>query len=130
MAQVSLGLDIGSYSIKVAQLAKQRDNFVISGLGYTLIKDSGSANLAPAIKEALRQLKVATRKVNATIFSQGAVVRYVSLPLMGQKELTQAMDFEMERYVPFKPSDAFADYQILKEDPVTRNMKVLMVAAI
>jgi type IV pilus assembly protein PilM len=48
---------------------------------------------------------------------------------MSQEELNKAMNFEIERYAPFKKEETVSDFQILKEDVDKKSLKVLLVVA-
>lgn len=123
-----MGLDIGSFNVKVAELKKEKDSFRLKGLGYSQLNGNQPRDFSEAIKKACEEAKISIKKVNASIFPQGTIVRYLLLPYMNAEELNKAMDFEIERYVPFGKDEVISDYQVLKEDPVKKNMQILLVA--
>lgn len=125
----AVGVDIGNHSVKVCQIHKDGDRFRISGIGYSEIDVLNPKGTVEAIKSACRQAAISVKKVNASVFPEGVIVRYLLLPLMSEEELRRAMSFEIERYVPFDSEQGISDYQVLKVDEEKKNIKVLMVAA-
>ncbi len=126
---VAVGLDIGNFAVKVTELQKQGDRFILKGLGFSPVKSRDSNSLVAAIQNAVKEARLGTKKVNASIFPEGVIVRYLLLPSMTSDELSKAMNFEIERYAPFKKEEIVSDFQILKEDQDKKNMKVLLVVA-
>ncbi len=124
-----VGLDIGNFSVKVAELQKQSNKFSLKGLGVSQIASKDNQGLVAAIQNAVKEAKLSTKKINASISPEGVIVRYLLLPSMSSEELNNAMNFEIERYAPFKKEDTVSDFQVLKEDAEKKNMKVLLVVA-
>ena len=124
-----VGLDIGNFNVKAAQLKKDGDKFNLSGLGFCRVNSKDRKDVIEAIKKTVDEVKITTKKINASIFPEGVIVRYLLLPNMSTEELNKAMNFEIERYVPFKKEEVVSDYLILGEDTSKKNMKVLLVAA-
>lgn len=128
-SEIAIGVDVGNFAVKVAQISRQDQDITLEGFGYCKINQSKLDGVAEAIKSACAEAKLAGRKVNTAINSEGAIVRYLMLPEMNQDDLKRAMEFEVERYVPFDKKDVISDYLILNEKADTKNMKVLLVAA-
>ncbi|MFC1704126.1 type IV pilus assembly protein PilM [Candidatus Omnitrophota bacterium] len=128
-AEPIIGLDIGNHNIKVVELDNTGENYLLKGIGCASIASQEPAALITAIKEACSEAKVSAKKVNTSIFSEGAILRYLLLPEMTGDELQKAMRYEIERYVPFGKEEVVSDYQILKQDAGKKNMKILLVAA-
>lgn len=126
---ISVGLDIGNFSVKVTELHKQADKFMLKNLGFVPLSSKDSNSLITAIKKVVEEAKISTKKVNASIFPEGVIVRYLLLPSMTPEELKKAISFEVERYAPFSKEEIVSDFQILKEDTDKKNMKVLLVVA-
>jgi len=126
---VSVGLDIGSHSVKVSEIKQVKDTFSLNGLGYGQLSGSEPKEISDTIKKVCDEAKISSKKVNASIFPEGTIVRYLLLPNMSPEELDKAMNFEIERYIPFGKEPVVSDYQVLKEDPAKKNMQILLVAA-
>ncbi|HOW35914.1 MAG TPA: type IV pilus assembly protein PilM [Candidatus Omnitrophota bacterium] len=127
--EISLGVDIGNFSVKVAQLSSKDNKFTLEGFGYSKINTAKTDGVLEALKSACAEAKLSERRAVVAVPSQGVIVRYLMLPTMGEEELRKAMEFEIERYVPFDRKDVASDYLVIKENSDSRNMKVLLVAA-
>lgn len=136
------GLDIGHGSLKVMQvsenLTKQqgkptdqnaKSDHVARIIGY------GTANFDKAVmddgvitepevvaKAALELFKhhligdITTRRVAMTIPSYRTYTRSISLPLLKNKELAEAVHAEAEQYIPVSLSDLYLDYSVIRHD--------------
>ncbi len=128
-SEVATGVDIGNFAVKVVQLSRKDDTVTMDGFGFAKIDHSRPDGAVEALKTACLEAKITNKKVNASINSEGAIVRYLMLPEMSGDDLGKAMEFEIERYVPFDKKDVISDYLVLKERLDTKNLKVLLVAA-
>src|SRR3989344_6162793 len=126
--EVATGVDVGNFSVKVVQLSRKDDVITLYGFGYAKIDYSRPDGVVEALKAACLEAKISHKKVNASINPEGAIVRYLMLPEMSSDDLNKAMEFEIERYVPFDKKDIISDFLVLKERMDTKNLKVLLVA--
>ncbi len=124
-----IGLDIGNFNVKAVELENSSAGPVVNGVGCAQLKSLENNLVIEAIQKACEDARVTTKRVNASIFSEGAILRYLLLPEMTGDELQKAMKYEIERYVPFGKDEVVSDYQILKQDAGKKNMKILLVAA-
>lgn len=125
----AVGLDIGNFSVKVAHLRKEGEKFILQGMGISPVNPKDPNATVVAIERACKEANISTEKVNASIFPDAVIVRYLLLPTMTSDELSKSMSFEVARYTPFNKDEVISDFQILKEDAGKKNMKVLLVAA-
>lgn len=123
------GIDVGNFAVKVVQLYQKGGAFNLEGFGYCKIENGKTEGIVEAIKHACAEAKITHKKVNASIPSEGAIVRYFMLPEMNNEDLRKAMQYEIERYVPFDKKEIISDYLVFKEKPNAKNMKILLVAA-
>lgn len=123
-----VGLDIGSYNIKIAQVQIKNNAFKITALGIKDIRQE--PDIIKAIKQLLEETHISVKEVNISLSGENIVARYLSLPKMTEAELHKAMSYELEDHIPFKPEEVHSDYYILGEEKNSKNrMKVLLVAA-
>ncbi|MBM3246178.1 MAG: type IV pilus assembly protein PilM [Candidatus Omnitrophica bacterium] len=129
-AHTRLGLDIGNFSVKIAQIKKK--NFgkeKMLSFAVVPVKDAGTPeNVIRAIKEACKEVAADSKKVNISVCGPNIIMHYIILPLMQEKDLAQSLDFELERYVPFKRENSIIDYHILA-NLANNQMLVLLVGA-
>ena len=138
-----VGLDIGSTYIKVVEARLGKDRAVVTGLGVmptpTDAIDPSSNTitdpvaLGQAVKKLLEQSGIKSKKVVSTIASQSSlVVRIIPVPKMNRAELEETMKWEVERHVPFQPSEIVRDFQTLtraEDVPEGGQMEVLLAVA-
>lgn len=126
---LSIGLDIGNFSVKIAQIKKgyfHREK--ILSFAVAPIKENRSRDsIIRAIKQAYSNLAAESKKVNLSICGQNIIIRYIVLPTMKEADLSKAVEFELERYVPFKREEVVIDYRVLGE--IGNNKIVVLLAA-
>jgi type IV pilus assembly protein PilM len=133
------GLDIGSSTIKIAQVTKTPSGYAYSRFASCptppmTIKD-GSIVDARVLGETIHQLMqsqgiTATRLVSA-VSGQSVVIRPISMTQMTERELQHAIKFEAERYLPYSVAEAQITGRILpgSAEGEDKMMEVLLVAA-
>lgn len=136
-----IGLDIGSDTIKVVEMAKAGRGFALLNYGVAPTPPDavtgGDVRDSDLVGETIRQLMNNRRIKSKTVSSsvqgqQSVVVRIIELPRMSHKELGETMRFEVERHIPFAASQIIMDYAVLDrpgESADSPNMEVLFAAA-
>ncbi|MDI6605879.1 MAG: type IV pilus assembly protein PilM [Candidatus Omnitrophota bacterium] len=122
--KLSVGLDIGTQSIKMVSLRPDRDKQELCDFA---LEPSEPQPLSQALKR-IRQLQGAKR-VNVCLSGLSTVTRYVVFPKMSAEELRQALKFEDQKHIPFTLSEVNMDAQIIKEGLADNKMLVLIAAA-
>jgi len=129
-AESSIGLDIGSFSVKAVFLVPsasgpriQRSVVELFGAAADLKKKAGTIRSAMDSLGAGRDVSIV-----AGVGGMGTVVRSVLLPEMSGQELNAALSFEAEKYIPFKLDETFFDSSVLGKRAGGR-MEVLLAAA-
>jgi type IV pilus assembly protein PilM len=133
----SLGLDIGSSSVKVAELEERPE-------GVTLV-NFGMADLLPeaivdgeimdrqAVVDAIRNLfeerAIKNKRVTSAVSGRAVIVKKILMDRLGEEDAREAIFWEAEQHVPYDVSDVTLDFQILKTDVGPKQMQVLLVAA-
>jgi Tfp pilus assembly protein PilN len=80
-----------------------------------------------AIRTALRDAGVRTRRVHVALPRRTVVAKAVELPEVPGADLRRMVGFELERHLPFPASDALYDFETLDAGP-GRPVHVLLVA--
>ncbi len=88
----------------VAQGAKITD--------YFIKKDNKSFS---ALKDYWGEKKFPTNKIRLVVKNPSCLVRYFSFPKMDKKKMSQALVYEMNKFIPFSAEDVYYDYQVLNE---------------
>jgi len=133
-----VGLDIGSKSIKAAEVIEGKKGFVLSKFGMVdmapgLIED-GAIKDPEAVAETLRHLfksySIKNHKVAISVGGYSVIVKKISVQNATETQLHDTIHFEAEQYIPFDINDVNLDFQILGENENNPNqMNVLLVAA-
>jgi len=137
-----IGIDIGSQQIKIAELRPGKTGLTVTALGIgptpigvvqnNIITDP--AAMGTAIKQLMRESGITVKRAVGCITGQNAIViRIIEVPRMTDAELKETMKWEVERHVPFAPSETVLDYQPLvprsPEAASGPNMEVLLAVA-
>ena len=133
-----MGLDIGSSSIKVVELAQNKDNyelthFRMAPLPPEAIVEGAIMNagaVVDTITELIQMEKIKTKDVATSLSGNSVIVKKIKLPEMTEEELEESIQWEAEQYIPFDITDVNLDAQILGVDEQNvGQMDVMLVAA-
>ncbi|MFB3886016.1 MAG: type IV pilus assembly protein PilM [Thermodesulfobacteriota bacterium] len=115
----TIGLDIGSHSIKLVGLKMASKGGFLTYLGVKEIspdvKRDDVAYFAGAIKELLKEAGLKPGKVNLTVSGSGVYIRRIALPFMPRGELKEAVRWGIKEHLPFPVETAQVDFHILGE---------------
>ncbi len=136
----AVGVDIGTRSIRVAELTLDKQPPILNKVGIVRIPENlvvdGELADVKAVSAILKDLwsKNGFSKDNITVgvANQKVIVRVIDMPKMNEEELKGAIRFQAADYIPMPVEDTIIDFEILKEYTVKddeQNMKVLLVAA-
>lgn len=131
-----LGIDIGSQTIKVAEIRTTGREPSISALGMTAtpegaVDHTGIFNpdaVAGALKALISECGATVNQAVVSIAGQASVlVRTLEVPRMNDDELKEHMQWEINRNIPFAESTVVSDFRKLpEEDPGSANVDVVM----
>jgi type IV pilus assembly protein PilM len=133
-----IGLDIGSKTIKVIELAKNGTiwNLKASGaVGYVgaspdkMTEDKEFAALAEIIKKLTRQVAITSRDINMSLPEALVFSRVIKFPQLTDSEVDAAVRWEAEQYIPIPIKEAIVQHSILERNDTTNTVSVLLVAA-
>ena len=117
------GLDIGRSSLKVMQLDHTDGSADIVGYGSAdfdvhalddgvIVKPEAIANALHDLFENRMEGEINTRRVGMALPGYRAFTRSIQLPKLGAEELQEAVQLEVEQYVPMQLQDLYLDYTI------------------
>jgi len=133
-----VGLDIGSGSLKAAELRPLRNGgYELVALGMEEISPEcivdgvilSKLPISDAIGRIFGQQKIKNRRVATSISGHSVIVKKIALPIQSEEEIAESIRWEAEQYIPFEITDVNLDYQVLGENESTGNLDVLLVAA-
>ncbi len=119
--KISVGLDIGTQSIKCVKLK-------INNSVELIAFDLEESQLDPI--EVLKKIKHAQNAdlVNISFCGSATVIRYVNFLRMSKPELKQALKFEAQKHIPFSLDEVNLDAEILIDGLAENKMLVLIAA--
>lgn len=153
-----IGIDIGSSSLKIVQIKKEKGKAVLQtygelGLGpYNKLSIGQIATLAPdqyakIILDLLQEAKILTTKGGISIPLKLSLINIIDIPKVDQKEERNVIELEARKYIPVAISEVTLDYsiipqvddtslefiesdnnKILEENELKKRQKVLLVA--
>ena len=133
-----VGVDIGTHSIKVVELAWSGKSVQLQSLGVVpvppqaivdgAILDKGA--IVESLQGLLREHKIKRRQAAIGLSGHSVIVKKISLPEMSDTELEESIHWEAEQYIPFDIDDVNLDFQIIEGGSSEEGkMDVLLVAA-
>ena len=134
-----IGLDIGSTSIKVAEIDGGRKPTLVS---FGMIQTPAGAiasgdivqvdQLSDAIQELVQQVNIKRKYAATGMWGSSVIVKKISIPRMEEELIGEQLRWEAEQYIPYDTSQVHIDYKILRniksESPDA--MELLLVAAV
>lgn len=139
---MSVGLDIGSKSIKIVELNREgkgwslRSAGAVSYSGPTIDATLNDPNivteLGGVIKKLVRDAKISGRNVSIALPETQVFTRLMQFPLLSDAEIASAVKWEAEEYIPIPIKDAIIEHQIVErlENANPPQVLVLLVAAL
>lgn len=134
-----VGIDIGSQTIKVAEIQNRGREWSINALGVAptpdgLVDQNGIYDtdvLGAAVKELCQKSGVSVGNAVVSIAGQASIlVRTLEVPKMTPVELKQHMEWEISRNQPFAELTVQSDYKAFPvTDQAAQNMDVVMAIA-
>ena len=136
---MSVGLDIGSKTIKIVELGREKEKFrlISSGIiGYKgkppeeVKEDKDLVLLAESIKKLHKEAKISSKDVVLSLPETQVYSRIVKFPLLTDSEIASAVKWEAEQYIPIPLDDAIIRHQIIerREDKTPPEALVLLMA--
>lgn len=147
----ALGIDIGTFSIKMVELAKKGERLTLENYGEVttqqirekpfrsgLSTDKSSFSLsnkeiAEGIKAILFDAKIKAKTATFSIPDFSTFFTTFDLPPMTKEELPKAINFEARQHIPLPLSEVVLDWQVITEngnngDSQKANNKIILVA--
>ncbi len=138
--KTSVGVDIGTHAIYVAEVTQTRRGPKLTNFGGTTLAQGAVSEgvvedvdaVADAAQQLIKQAGIKEKRVNVGISNQHVVVRQVELPQMSDEELNSALRYQVQEYIPIPVEEAELDYYRLEDitgEDGTAMVRVLLVAA-
>ncbi len=125
-SKTKIGLDIGSYAVKMIEVSPVKNGYHLLGFGVKELTDTTKDGITNAIVTLCDELKPSSDVVNISVSGPQVVVRFLTLPYMSGSDIKNALEFELEKYIPFDISEVVTDYKILSKDKKARHIDILL----
>lgn len=139
MAQTkTIGLDLGSYTIKAVELSKNSNKFRVDAAGSiatppgSLLTESRVEQEAvvAAIKKLFHDAKISNNEVRVALPESQVYTMVIETPPLSEKELASSIRWEAEQYIPVPLDEVVIDWRILIQGKKEgEKNQVLLVAA-
>ncbi len=136
----SIGLDIGTHSIKLVHLKRVHEGFKLVNFAISATIPEGLEHnqsdlmpdrYAPVLTGMLRSLKINPKKVKHLVTSVGGdntSIKQIKTIFLPDEELESALFFEAKKHLPISGSEMVLDYQVLSVEEKTNNMNILLAS--
>ncbi|MCX6805799.1 MAG: type IV pilus assembly protein PilM [Patescibacteria group bacterium] len=131
------GLDLGSSSIKIAQLRELHGSPSLVTYGdievasNLLSSDSeiDQNRVSELIKQLAQDAKVTTKNVVASLSASQSYTAIIRTPKLSHNELAESIKFQADKVIPMAMDQVKLDWAVVGEVPETDEVDVLLVAA-
>ncbi len=132
-----IGLDIGSSSIKLAEMTVTGSGAVLDNFAFIQSPNQSMNNgeitdsvlIAESIKSAYKENGFANRKACVGLSGTAVIVKKISIPRVDAKNIREQVQYEASQYLPFDISQVTLDYHQLSFSQNAANTDLLVVAA-
>src|SRR3990167_8029640 len=139
MNKKAFGLDVGATTMKLVWLGGQKGFTLLSCLiaptppkGMFSSSPIDEEEMAQAIKKAMEEANIKAKSVNVALPENQVYTKVIEMPVLSDRELTSAIYWEAEQYIPVPLSNITLVWSVLKRPKSpspTEKMEVLMVGA-
>lgn len=136
-----LGIDIGTYSIKIVEMEKEGNRQVLKNYAaFNVVGESADGHahnkllidlpvdeLAHRIKILLNRANFKSRAVSMSIPVYSSFVTNIEMPKMSKSEIEKSISFEAKKYIPVPLEEVMVDWYLIGDEGEKTN--VLLMAA-
>lgn len=131
------GMDIGYRTVKIMQISHNGQKHDVEGYGITSFDQAAVENgvivdyekIAKPISELFTNGltgEISTRRVAVSVPASRTYSRILTLPVLAEKDVEEAVRLEAEQYIPVPINDLYIDSLVISKD--SKNLSVLAVA--
>lgn len=133
-----LGLDIGSSSIKLAELTLTKTGALIDNFAFIQSPQSALSNgeitdpllVAESIKSIYKEKNFKNKQTCVGLSGTAVIVKKISMPEVSSKDILEQVRYEAAQYLPFDINQVTIDFHRLAfKSGSPENMDLLIVAA-
>ncbi len=133
-----VGLDMGSHTLKLAQLKPKKSSFILESLVQTKLPRGtvvegeilDPLTLEEALKELFAKEKISSKSIAFAVCGSAVISKKISLPAMSELELEDQISVIASQYIPIPQEEMNVDYQLLPSDPNETQKMDLVITAV
>ncbi|MFV0390114.1 MAG: type IV pilus assembly protein PilM [Pyrinomonadaceae bacterium] len=118
------GLDIGSSSVKVVELAGKLGNLSLVNLGFNNLPNETIVDgqimelntVSETIQNVCKTHMIKSSDVVTGVSGHSVIIKNIVLPAMSREELEESIDWHAEEHIPYDLSEVSLDYHVSYED--------------
>ena len=128
-----MGVDIGSYAVKIVQLRRASNHWVVTAAGVVDISDKGvdnpgrkETNSARAVHNCMRLTGIRSKLAVCGVGGSEVAVRNFEFPIIPEEQIENAIMLEAKQVCPFNTDQIAVDYRLIPDgDGKTRGYLVV-----
>ncbi len=133
-----LGIDIGSYAVKIAEFKQGVDGLALRNWGYIPLDarpettpEEKKAQVINELRAFLIKKDIKSKDAATALSGNSVIVRYVKFPRLTKSELAATLATEAEPFIPFDINEVQLGCHILNEitEEGQKKMETVLVAA-
>ena len=132
-----IGIDIGSASIKLVELAPERKGMwklvtaasMTTPPGFSVESGASGSGMSQVISKLVKESGARSRRVIVALPEEQASSHIIEMPIMKDEELKKALQWQVEQYIPIPSEKAVWSSQVIGKHESSGTMEVLLVAA-
>ncbi|MGZ3772462.1 MAG: type IV pilus assembly protein PilM [Pseudobdellovibrionaceae bacterium] len=132
-----IGLDIGTSSIKLAEMEFKGNNAQLLSFGFAPTPPnavSGGeiidiASVGLAIQSLINEVKTKRKSVATAMWGTAVIVKKITIPKIDKKLIRDQIRFEAEQYIPFDINNISLAHHVIPSLPSSDTMDILLIAA-
>lgn len=113
MAKIITGIDFDYQSVKIIQVKKIKDKFILLKFACERRASEDDDKIAQLISEILKKNKIKPINLYTCINRRFATVRYLELPSIDQEEVKQMVKFQVAKFLPYPIQELIIGVQFI-----------------
>lgn len=135
-SEAAIGLDVGSGSAKMAEVVMRGGKYFLKKVATMDLPEgvfdegmiADETLLAETLSRMAAQYGFASSQVAVALGGRSLFIREVVFPKMSAAELREAIQWDLEKYVPFSADQLYFDFAVIGPGSTEVEMRVLLVA--
>lgn len=132
-----IGLDIGTSSLKIAELDVGRNSVQLVSFGFAPTPQNCLGNgeindpttLSQAVRLLIAETKSKRKNVSTGMWGTAVIVKKITIPKIDKKLIGEQIKWEAEQYIPFDINNISLDYHVIPFAGSPDTIDILLIAA-